>query len=48
MKEQPSCAGTGHPSMAGGGLPETGQRDPGGAGLVSGPARDPADQALRQ
>lgn len=31
-----------------GGLPETGQRDPGGAGLVSGPARDPADQALRQ
>ncbi|EHB13273.1 cAMP-specific 3',5'-cyclic phosphodiesterase 4D [Heterocephalus glaber] len=34
--------------MAGGGLPETGQRDPGGAGLVSGPARDVADQAFRQ
>ncbi|XP_074249165.1 3',5'-cyclic-AMP phosphodiesterase 4D isoform X9 [Saimiri boliviensis] len=31
-----------------GGLPETGQRDPGGAGLVSGPARDPTDQAFRQ
>uniref|UniRef100_A0A8C8WTG2 Phosphodiesterase 4D n=1 Tax=Panthera leo TaxID=9689 RepID=A0A8C8WTG2_PANLE len=31
-----------------GGLPETGQRDPGGAGLVSGPARDPADEALCQ
>lgn len=31
-----------------GALPEAGDGDPGGAGLVSGPAGDPADETLGQ